>query len=241
MRLPANLVPGIFVRRRNRFAADVVVDGEPCLAHVPNSGRMAELLVQGAAVLLARAPAASARRTAYSLTLVRHQGRGVGVDSRLPPALVVEAWRQGLLPLPGAYDRVQREVRLGRSRLDLRFDGPDGCCYVEAKSVTLVVDGVALFPDAPTARGAKHLGELADAVSLGHGAAVVFVVQRDDAEAMAPHAAADPRFAEALRRAAVQGVGVYAIACKVTRRSMVPIRGLQVRLGRQASASVGTP
>ena len=239
MRLPGGLVLGTFTHRRNRFAAGVLVDGQACVAHVPNSGRMTELLVCGAPVMLEPAPSSPARRTAFTLALVEYEGRWVGVDSRMPPALVVEAWRKGLLPSLSRYPKVEREVRYGESRLDLRFEGVEGHCYVEAKSVNLVVDGVALFPDAPTVRGAKHLGELARAAGQGHGAAVVFVVQRDDATALAPHVAADPHFADQLRRAASRGVGVYGISCSVTSRAVTPVRQLPVVLDHQARTSRG--
>ena len=230
MRLPPGLLPATFLTRRNRFAADVQVDGRQAIAHVPNSGRMEELLVHGRPVLLHPAPRPSARITAYDLLLVRHEDRWVGVDSRLPPALVIQAWRKGLMPPLGEYRRVRREVRLGSSRVDLLFSGPKGHCYLEAKSVNLVESGVALFPDAPTERGARHLGELARAVAQGHRAAVAFVVQRNDAHALAPHEPADPAFAQALRQAASEGVEVYAIVCAVTRARITPLRTVPVRL-----------
>ena len=231
MRLPEGLAAGTFTLRRNRFVAEVRVAGRTALAHVPNSGRMRELLVPGARVLLQPAPAGSARRTGFTLVLVKHQRRWIGVDSRLPPALVVEAWRRGLLPALASYRRVRREVRSGGSRLDLCFDGPEGECYVEAKSVNLVVDGTALFPDAPTTRGARHLEELVQVVKAGGHAAVLFVVQRDDASALVPFESADPRFAATLRWAAGEGVGVYAVACRVRSSAISPRRLLPVWLG----------
>ena len=230
MRLPRGLVPGVFVARRNRFAADVTVDGQPAVAHVPNTGRMRELLVMGAPVLLRDAAETSGRRTRYDLLLVRAAGRWVGVDSRMPPALVVEAWRRGIIAPLGAYERVQREVQLGSSRVDLLFQGPKGDCYVEAKSVNLVEAGVALFPDAPTERGARHLGELTRRAAQGYAAAAVFVIQRDDAEALAPYTDADPAFARALYEAADQGVQMCAITCTVTRDRITPAQTVPVLL-----------
>ena len=236
MHLPSELLPATFVARRNRFAADVVLDGRRAVAHVPNSGRMSELLVPGCDVLLHPAPQPSARRIAYDLLLVRYHGRWVGVDSRMPPSLVVQAWRHGLIATLNSYQNVRREVRLGGSRVDLLFEGPGGLCYVEAKSVNLVEDGVALFPDAPTERGARHLGELTSAVAQGHAAAVVFVIQRDDAQELAPHEEADPAFAEALRGAVSRGVHAHAIACTVTRGRITPVRSVPVRLNGEASS-----
>ncbi|MGQ9683796.1 MAG: DNA/RNA nuclease SfsA [Anaerolineae bacterium] len=214
MKLPPDLVEGVFLRRRNRFAAEVEVAGQAALAHVPNSGRMAELLVPGAGVLLA--PRRGPRRTPYDLLLVHHRGRLVGVDARLPPVLVAEAILSGNVPPFGPVECVQREVRLGTSRIDLLLTGSQGPCYVEAKSVNLVEQGVALFPDAPTTRGVRHLLALAGAAAAGLRAAVVFVIQRDDAAALRPHVEADWLFAETLRGVA-SVVQVLAYRCHVSR------------------------
>ena len=223
-------VEGTFVVRLNRFAADVLVDGRPALAHVPNSGRMTELLVEGASVMLHPAAANASRRTAYDLVAVRHAGRWVGVDSRMPPALAVDAWRSGMLRAFAGYTSVRREVRFGESRLDLLFEGPAGLAYVEAKSVNLVERGVGLFPDAPTTRGTRHLRELAEAVRQGHRAAVVFVVQRDDVRVLRPHADADPDFARTLGEVVVAGVEAYAIACTVSADAIAPARLVPVEV-----------
>jgi sugar fermentation stimulation protein A len=230
MQLPQGLVEGNFLHRRNRFAAAVLVDGVLAVAHVPNSGRMAELLTPGAPVRLKPAPAGALRKTAYDLVLVRYQARWVCVDSRMPPALVVEAWRSGLLGELGGYQEVRGEVRFGKSRLDLCFRGEQGVCYVEVKSVNLVEDGLALFPYAPTVRGVRHLMELERALEVGHGAAVVFVVQRDDATALAPYREADPEFGKTLDRVVAQGVGAYAIACSVTEVAITPQKRIPVRV-----------
>ena len=112
---------------------------------------------------------------------------------------------------------VRREVTYGESRLDLMLEGASGRCYLETKSVTLVEDdGVALFPDAPTTRGVKHLHTLARVVAEGHRAAAVFVVQRSDANFLSPHDSADPEFGAALRAALAAGVEVRAYRCSVT-------------------------
>jgi sugar fermentation stimulation protein A len=223
--------------RRNRFAADVEVDGRAALAHVPNSGRMHELFVEGASVLLRPAPEGSTRRTAYDLLLIEYNERWVGVDSRVPPSIIVDAWRLGMLPMFQPYTSVRREVTFGASRLDLLFEGPRGKLYVEAKSVNLVEERAAMFPDAPTARGLKHLYELRDALSQGHGAAVVFVVQRDDVDRLVPFVTADAAFAAGLREVVADGVEAYAIACTVTPDGLTPSRLVPVELGHGATPS----
>ena len=222
MKMPP-LVRGRFVRRDNRFRATVVVDGREAWAHVPNSGRLSELFVRGRSLWLAPADAPH-RKTGYDLKLVEHPvpGRGdvlVSVDARLPNPLFAEALAAGRLPAFSCAS-FAREVGLGDSRLDFCLDGEDGACWVETKSVTLVEEGTALFPDAPTGRGRRHLRELQAAVEAGERAAVVFVVQRPDARSFAPHPTADPAFGDTLRAVAAAGVDVRAYACDVSRTTI---------------------
>ena len=214
MRFDNSLVEARFLQRLNRFAALVDVHGAQTLVHVANSGRMRELLVPGYRVYL-RPAAAPHRKTAFDLALVDLGGFLCSADSQLPPLLLQEAFDQGRLPPFAEYQCVRREVTFGESRLDLLLSGSPGLCYVEAKSVTLVEDGVGLFPDAPTERGRKHLISLTKAIQAGHRAAVVFVVQRPDATAFAPHDAADPKLGLALRDAVQSGVTAHAYTCRV--------------------------
>jgi sugar fermentation stimulation protein A len=221
---------GTLVHRRNRFVADVLVAGLEALAHVPNSGRLHELMVAGTEVVLRPAPVGTTRKTAYDLLAVRYAGRWVGVDSCIPPSMVVKAWRTGVLPAFAEYSDVRREVRYGESRLDLLFSGTPGLAYVEAKSVNLVEDGIAMFPDAPTIRGARHLLELRDAVAEGHRAAACFVIQRDDARVLRPYAEKDPVFAATLAHVVGHGVEAYAIACTTTPEGTVPVRLVPIEI-----------
>ena len=182
MRFPP-LLEARFVRRLNRFAATVWLDGREVMVHVANSGRMRELLQPGNLCYLTDQPS-SHRKTAFDLTLVAIDGVDaaavreapapyaanlespsdartlVSADARLPNALVWEAWRDGALPRFEDYPSARREVRYHDSRLDLLLSSPDEQCYVEIKSVTLVQDGVARFPDAPTDRGRRHVSTL---------------------------------------------------------------------------------
>lgn len=229
MQLGDDLVEGRFIVRLNRFAALVDVDGQEELVHVANSGRMRELLVPGFRVLL-KPRAGEHRKTRFDLALVDLGHALSSADARLPNSLVAEAIEQGCLSRFAGYTRVNREVQFGESRLDLMLEGPHGRCYVETKSVTLVVDGVGLFPDAPTERGAKHMRSLDQAVAQGHRAAAVFVVQRPDAMAFAPHDTADPAFASALRHSLSCGVEVFAYNCRVSEQSIELHSPLPVRL-----------
>jgi len=214
MQLPPT-VPGRFLQRQNRFRVLVEVDGHPVPAHLPNSGRLTELLTPGRPCHLVPHPEPH-RRTPLDLLLVEYAGVLVSVDARLPGRLFAEAVGEGRLSPFSGFTRLEREVRCGGSRLDFRLDGPNGSLWVETKSVTLVEGGVALFPDAPTLRGQRHLRQLTVQAAQGERAAVVFVVQRPDAEVFIPHARADPAFAAALVEAARAGVEVYAFRCDVS-------------------------
>lgn len=220
---PDPLLPATFLRRENRFRAAALLDSRTIAVHVPNSGRLGELLTPGAACYVTPNP--SPGRTSHTLRIVLYRGQLVSTDARLPAALFADAWLRGALaPDFDGYTQIAQEVQRGASRLDLLLTGPKRPrLWVETKSVTLVGDertglpeGIAFFPDAPTARGRKHLGELATAVSEGEEAAVVFVIQRGDARAFAPHPTADPAFAAALREAQRGGVMVFAYTCDVT-------------------------
>ncbi len=214
MKLPGPLISAVFVRRDNRFRATVLLEGKEVAAHVPNSGRLHELFLPGRRVLI-RPAHNPGRKTQYDLIMVWTDGVLVSLDARLPGPLVAEAAREGRLTEFSGYPQVREEVRLGNSRIDVLLEGPAGQCWIEAKSVTLVEEGTALFPDAVTARGKRHVEELARAVSPGVCAAIVFVVQREDAVEFRPHEASDPAFTAALRQAAAQGVQVRAYRCQV--------------------------
>ncbi len=248
MRFSQALIPATFVRRANRFLAIAQVDGRLTEVHVPNSGRLEELFLPGRRVWL-EAACQPGRRTPFTLRLVElgskpplTDGEGavesgpalVSVDARLPAPLFAEAWAQGRLPPFAGYTTLQAEARLGDSRIDFRLQGETQVCWVETKSVTLVDEvshpGTALFPDAPTARGTRHLHELIAAVQQGQRAAVVFVVQRPDARAFAPHPSADPAFVAALRQAAAAGVEVYAYRCVVDLTAITIRDGLPVSI-----------
>lgn len=218
MRLPPT-VEGRFLRRENRFRVVVEVGDRVRYAHLPNSGRLGELLTPGRPCYLVPRPAPN-RRTELDLLLMADGEVLVSVDARLPGPLFAEALAEGRLPEWGGVVQIEREVRCGDSRLDFRLEGPAGPVWVETKSVTLVEEGVALFPDAPTLRGQRHLRQLTEQARRGEGAAVVFVVQRPDAQAFAPNARADPAFAARLAEAAAVGVGVYAYACAVSREEI---------------------
>ena len=209
-----------FGSRLNRFVVSVEsMEGE-ILAHLPSSSRLTEFLVPGATVFLNRMPITSKRKTRYDMILVDHDGQLVSVDSRIPPKLLIEAIDLGTIGEFTGYERIDTEVQFYESRLDLMLTGGPGRFYVETKSVTKVQAATAIFPDAATYRGTKHLGTLTRAIKQGDRAAVVFVIQRPDAVAFATSDLSDPVLAAALRSAMAVGVEAYAYTCDVTERNI---------------------
>jgi sugar fermentation stimulation protein A len=202
---------GLFIRRINRFVAEVDIDGSTEKVHVKNTGRLADWLVSGRRVALADAGRDQPRRkTRYYLIAAERQGGWVNIDSQAPNAVIHEALQAGrIVELPSVRS-LRREAAFGGSRFDFHFDDGVREGFIEVKGVTLERGGTALFPDAPTARGARHLEELAKAAESGYAAFVIFLVQMEGCLRFAPHEAEDPRFAEALRQAARAGVRILA-------------------------------
>jgi len=219
--LPKPLVSARFLRRLNRFAISVKLSGgRVVVAHLPNSGRLEEVLRAGNKLWLARRKSPS-RRTEFDAVLAQDGDTLVSIDARLPPKLLIEGIESGVVGEFGRIVGFQTEVRFGNHRLDLRLVNDLGqTWWVEAKSVTLVSEGVALFPDAPTLRGREHLRLLAELAGKGEKAAVVFVVQRDDAKRFAPNEFADPEFSRVLLEASSSGVKVLAYKCQVSRERL---------------------
>lgn len=215
MRFETPLLSGTLIRRYQRFFADVRLDdGGTVTAHCPNTGSMLGCQTPGARVWLSRA-ANPARKLAYTWELVEAApGVLVGIHTGRSNRLVEEAIRAGrFAPLAG-YSGLRREVTCGESRIDLVLAAPGRPdCYVEVKNVTAAVDdGIALFPDAVSRRGEKHLRDLARLVGQGHRAAIFFCIQREDVQELRPADAIDPAYGRALRE--VMAAGVEAYACR---------------------------
>ena len=212
----ANMVPGIFLSRPNRFIAYVEIDGRTETVHVKNTGRCRELLPPGAKVWCQRSDN-PARKTKYDLITVQKGDLLINMDSQAPNITAGDWLRSGGL---GEIENLRRETVHGDSRFDLSFLKNGRQCFLEVKGVTLEKEGVCAFPDAPTERGAKHLRGLLRAAQEGYGAYVLFVIQMSPVRYLHPNDATDPGFGEALRRAAAGGVQVLAMDCIVTESTM---------------------
>ena len=192
MRIHGTLVTGVFNRRPNRFTALVSIDGREVRCFLPNPGRMGELLVPSVKLVL-REVESRRRKTRYDLIAVHNDGRLVSIDSRVPNLLLLEALKEGKLEEFPRYSMIKPEYVYGRSRFDFLLSNNVERCLMEVKSCTLVRNRVALFPDAPTARGRRHLLELAKAKREGYRACVLFIIQRTDVDAFSPNDETDPK------------------------------------------------
>ncbi len=228
MRICGEKEEAIFLERATRFSASVMLRGKEELAYLPNSGRLGELLTRGRRVILEERGSPH-RKTRYDLIMACLEQRLVSVDARLPGGLVYEALLRGALPQFRGHSYVRREATYGQSRLDFLL-GSVPPCLLEVKSVTLVRGGVAMFPDAPTARGRRHLRTLTEAKREGYRAVLLFVIQRDDADRFSPNDEADPEFGSTLREAALSQVDVRANICTVTKEEVQLARAVPVCL-----------
>lgn len=258
MRFEATPQPATLLSRPNRYLVvarlDSAQNNEPSIvrAHCADPGRLRELLLPGARVWVS--PAAptsqSLRQTMWDLRLVEHADTGalVSIDTRLPNRLFREGLAQGFFsefadvsavraeavaPFPLADGKAPRgKGRAPHSRFDFHLTHEDGrFTWLEVKSASLVVDRVALFPDAVTERGRRHLLELAALRAQGEWTAVVFIVQRSDADAVTAHRGTDPGFADALDAAHAAGVQFLAATARVTCEEVTLDRRIPVLVG----------
>ena len=208
----------VFLQRPNRFIAQVLLNGQEETVHVKNTGRCKELLVPGAKVYLEKGQN-PARKTGWDLIAVEKGDRLINMDSQLPNKVAEEWLAQGGF---GHFSQLFREQTWGASRLDFCLKDARRTKYVEVKGVTLEEGGKVYFPDAPTARGTKHLEELTRIRQEGMEAAVLFVVQMNGVSSFSPNGATDPAFSDALRRAKDAGVEIAAIDCLVRPEEVTP-------------------
>lgn len=219
MRYPTPLLPGRLIQRYKRFLADVQLDdGRTVTAHVANSGSMLGLKQPGSRVWLLEKPGT---KLGWSWELIEVEMAGapalVGVNTSHPNRIAEAAIGAGMIPELTGYDTIRREVRYGEnSRIDLLLESPGKRAFVEIKNVHMWRTGVlAEFPDAVTARGAKHLRELAREVQGGARGVMLYVIQ-GPADGFSLAADIDPAYAAAFMEARLAGVEAYAYSCALT-------------------------
>jgi sugar fermentation stimulation protein A len=213
MKYEGELILAKLKERPNRFLGLIELDGKITHCFIPNPGRMKELMIPGTNVYLIEKKGPH-RKTDYDMKLVEMDGNLISVDSRLPNKIFAEALIQNKLEPFRGYSITKTEPSFMDSRLDFLLKKRGEQALVECKSCNLVEDRTALFPDAPTLRGARHINTLTMALEQGR-AGVVFIVQRDDADIFSPFKERDPEFAGAIKKAIEKGVETYAYTCNV--------------------------
>ncbi|MCL2115721.1 MAG: DNA/RNA nuclease SfsA [Methanobrevibacter sp.] len=206
-------VKAIFIRRHTSFKARVEINGKRATTHVPNTGRSKELLVEGAVVYLLPSNDRK-RKTKYSLHFVENDGALVSIHSQEANKIVSDAILDGKIKELNSYFHLEQEKRVGKSRIDIYLANENSDCYVEVKGVTLVKDGVAIFPDGITERGRKHVKKLISLKKRGHRAVVFFLIQNPNGNSFKPNWKSDPEFAETLAIAERRGVEILVYKCE---------------------------
>lgn len=215
----SNIKKAKFLDRPNRFIANIEIDGVQEICHVKNTGRCRELFIPGADVYVQEA-GGEKRKTKYDLISVVKGNRLINVDSQIPNRVFYE-WMQ-----TGAFQpditAIRPECRFLNSRFDFYVEYADKKAFVEVKGVTLEKEGTAMFPDAPTERGVKHVTELIECKKMGYDAYVVFVIQMKGVQYFTPNDETHKAFGDILREAEKKGVSVCAIDCEVFHNAITP-------------------
>ncbi|PKP08956.1 MAG: DNA/RNA nuclease SfsA [Bacteroidetes bacterium HGW-Bacteroidetes-4] len=221
MHFSTPLIHGKLIKRYKRFLADVLLDnGETVVAHCTNSGTMLSCLETGADVYLT--PVSDPKRkTRFTWEMIRINQNWVGVNTGWPNVLAYEAIKKQEIEKLKGYLLVKREVKFNDSRFDIYCENSQEKCFVEVKNVTLKDGNMALFPDAVTTRGQKHLKTLIEGKKQGYRAVMLYIIQRSDVVGFTPARKIDPDYALALELAINNGVEVIAIQAKVTPQCIV--------------------
>jgi len=228
MKHPSTPIPATLLSRPNRFLGVVDLKGAETQCFIPNPGRMHELMIPGTKVYLIE-HTGEHRKTGYDLTLVGYNDTLISIDSRLPNYMLKEAITEAKLPEFKGYQVERMEPTFHDSRLDMKLSDRENQLLFEAKSCTLVEDSIALFPDAPTKRGARHMNTLTKALEHGK-AAVCFIIQRNDAVEWRPNKEMDPEFAENLKKGVEKSVQAYAYVCKITLEETTILKRIPISL-----------
>ena len=217
MKIKGPLINAVFIERPNRFITIIEIGGEKHKSHLPDPGRLKELLIPGASLLVRPAPENKERSTAFTTIMVSLKGQWISLVSTLPNQFVKYSFQKNRIPIFQKYKLVRPEVTIRNHRFDFLLSNKSGKnFFLEVKSVTFVEDGIAKFPDAVTTRGMNHAKTLTDLVKEGEFAGILFVCQRPDATLFEPMWDRDPMFSNALFNAYKMGVKVWCITLNVS-------------------------
>ncbi|MDA3891427.1 MAG: DNA/RNA nuclease SfsA [Salinivirgaceae bacterium] len=230
MNFPQSLVRGILIKRYKRFLADVKLDnGEVVVAHCTNSGSMTSCIEEGAEVYLTPVNDPK-RKTRFTWKMIKINEKWVGVNTSWPNVLAFNAINENAIDKLSGYTKVKREVTFNDSRFDIYCDNNQEKCFVEVKNVTMKVGEMALFPDAITTRGQKHLKTLMEVKKNGYRAVMLYIIQRTDVSGFGPAKLIDNNYARLLVEAFQNGVEIIAIQAKLTPNSIELVKELPVLL-----------
>ncbi|MHA2058322.1 MAG: DNA/RNA nuclease SfsA [Candidatus Thorarchaeota archaeon] len=231
MNEPPGIRKAVLIDRPNRFLGRVRLDGHVTEVFIPNPGRMFELMLPGNEVFL-RENNAPHRKTDYDMIGLEYNGVLVSIDSNLPNRFIKKLLISHELSFFKDYDTVIPEPQAFAGRFDFKLTGAAGSSFIEVKSCTLVEEGRAIFPDAPTTRGARHVRHLTAALKENQvkRAAIIFVIQRPDAKVFSPNDNTDPKFADALRFAHANGVEIFPLVTQVVNWDLKLIRQIPYEL-----------
>jgi len=219
MKLAGPLIKGTFLARPNRFITHIELNGEEVISHLPDPGRLKELLIPGVNVWLRPAPKNSERKTKYSTIMVEKEGILISLNTTLPNLFIREDF--GIIPFLKGWSIVRSEYKIGNHRIDyLLKDTYNNDVYTEIKSVSFVEKGVAKFPDAVTVRGKQHAELLTSLQNEGKKSMIIFICQRPDANIFEPMWNRDPAFSNALLTAQKSGVAIKCFTTNVSLKDM---------------------
>ncbi len=214
--IDGNIRYATFSDRPNRFLVNLKLEGsnktEKAFLHDP--GRMKELLVPNAKLIIRAPLRLKDRKTNWDILAVEHENRIITINSSFPNRVAKQAINNKWISEISSYNNLKAEVNYGSSRLDFMLSNDKETCFVEVKGVTLVKGKKALFPDAPTKRGARHLRELIDIKSKGNRAIALFVCMRDDPKIFSPNEETDPEFSIQFNEAITKGVEMLVYTVK---------------------------
>ncbi len=205
------LTPGTFIRRLNRFMVEARLEGETVQAHLSNSGRLSSALLPGVKAYFKRCVIHHGRKSLYDLFAVQRVDTTIIVDARFSNLIARTSIESDLFDAFKGCMITKENIEVGGSRLDLLLERGSQRFFVEVKSVTHAVKGVAFFPDAPTARGRRHLRHLTKLAKEGFGSAVLFSVQRPDADLLKPFYEVDREFGDLLHQAYLGNVHIFTL------------------------------
>ncbi len=209
-----NIKTATFLKRPNRFIAHVLIDSQEEIVHVKNTGRCKEILKEGTTVILEEGTNPN-RKTKYSLIAAYKEDVLINIDSQVPNTVIYEAIMEEKIEGILGITSLRREVFYDKSRFDLYFETNHQKGFIEVKGVTLEKEQIAMFPDAPTERGCKHVLEMIKAVEEGYKGYICFLIQMKGIKHFTPNTVQDPDFAEALQLASKKGVQIIAYDAKV--------------------------